>query len=144
MLDTLIQTSDEIHIKPTDFPGLQLTKPVILSLKGTGPMSVDGQQVCIKDDVDKFKKIGVVYNSNNFQAGFGTITLDSGTLTYASNAVGNDKKKLVLKGQSFVAKFTVDLPAIDPASGSPHPVKEVPNPNASFLLKASFMHIQMA
>jgi hypothetical protein len=148
MLDTVIQANDKIQFKITDFPGIILQKPVIITLKGTGPATVDGQMCCMDKDVPNFVEKAVPYTTANHPTpGTGDISIVDSSVTYTTNASDGEGQKFVLKGQQFTAWFTVVGPATNPGNpADPSHVAPGPIANAGtqFTIDESKIHIQMA
>ena len=116
-VDIAIHNGDEIKIGITDFPIIQLLKPVTIQMSGAGPIKVTGNKLCLEGDEKKSTLTGVSYNSGSYQQGLGTISIDASSLKLSSVAkAGSEVKPYILKGQSVRMLFTINVQAMDTAN----------------------------
>lgn len=148
MADIVIQSNDKIQFVRKDFREIQLQKAITLTLNGTGPITVDGQQVCQDADVETFKETNVAYFIGIYEGGTGTISVVQQLLTYTEHATGDGPKKYILH-KPFTAQFEVDVPAscIEKNTGTrlehTAPGFTIKNTAKKFTLKNNYLHIQM-
>jgi len=121
MDDSIIKTGDMLSIQlapPTVVP--QLQAPV--SLTGTAKVLINSQPACLRSDVEPAPmalRVPMPYTSPPFVTpgtGMLTLQLTPANFTKRTNT-GNGP--LVLKGMVFQAKFTVQVPAMQPTPAGP-------------------------
>ncbi|MFJ6054669.1 hypothetical protein [Streptomyces sp. NPDC092307] len=121
MSDYIIRTGDTVEIN-IGAPG-EVTIPAIvnpLPLSGTSSkFEVEDQSVCLQGDEEpEAIKVPVDYFSIQFpEPGNGTIelTLESNNTTSKTECEG---MSILIKGGQFRAKFTVEVPATNPAAST--------------------------
>ncbi len=126
MSDFLIKTGDFIQVQippPAIVPLLMAPVPLI----GTGmTVLVNSQPVCLQgDELPPTLKVPLVYTAPPFVTpGMGTlmVTLTPANLSLRTSCAG---KPALIKGATFVAQFSVTVPAMQPT-----PVGPVPDPLA--------------
>jgi hypothetical protein len=119
--DFIIVTGDMIQVTippPTIVP--QLTAPV--PLVGTGQnVLVGGKPVCLEgDELPASLKGPLPYTAPPFVTP-GTGTLEITLTPNNKTAQTENGKKILIKGATFTAKFTVQTPAQQPTPGGPVP-----------------------
>ncbi|MFO0615916.1 MAG: hypothetical protein U0414_25195 [Polyangiaceae bacterium] len=132
--DVIVVDGDKIQITidpPTLVP--DLVAPVALVANGFS--KINDKKVCIEgDELPPSLKVPLMYTSPPYVTpGMGTVTL---TLKSGNKSrVSKDKeKKMLLKGQTFDAKFEVKSPAQQPSPTGP-----VPDSNTSYSGTAQFI-----
>jgi hypothetical protein len=132
--DVIIVNADMIQITinpPTIVPPLMVPVPLV----ATGFTTVSDQKVCVEgDELPPSLKAPLPYTSPPYVipgTGKVSVTLKPANKTSASI---DDGKKMLLKGQTFDAKFQVQVPAQQPSPGGP-----VPDPSPSYSGTAVFI-----
>jgi hypothetical protein len=81
------------------------------TLRGTGGAKIAGAAVCVAGDEKRVVVTGCAYAAPPYAGGVGTLTIESlGGDQSAGNATSG-RKPLLLRGQQFIARFTVTTPA---------------------------------
>ncbi|MFO0606527.1 MAG: hypothetical protein U0324_25365 [Polyangiales bacterium] len=118
-------------LPPTLVPPLSAPVPLV----ATGFAMVDGKAVCVEgDELPPSLKAPLPYTSPPFVVpGMGrlSVTLQRDN---KSAAAADDGKAMLLVGQTFQAKFEVQVPAQQPTPGGP-----VPDPTPSYSGTARFV-----
>jgi hypothetical protein len=132
-LDYIILDTDEIQITidpPTIVPALMAPVP----LQASGFSTVNNMKVCVVgDELPPTLQAPLAYTSGAFSTpGMGTVSVTLAQANKTQSAKDQDKV-MILKGQTFQAKFTVSSPAIQPG---PSPV---PDPVATKTGTAQFI-----
>lgn len=116
-MDKIITSGDQVAFLPL-FKGIIVAvKPGII--KGSGKTKINGKNVCVKGDETKVKIEGCAYVKVPFLNGVGTLTIQELTSDQVAKNCTSTKKPMILKGSNFKAKFTVEIPAVNPSNGQP-------------------------
>ena len=115
----------------------QLMAPV--ALVATGFATIDGKAVCIEgDELPPSLKAPLQYMSPPFVTpGMGKLSVTLASANKSATAA-DDGKVMLLKGQTFQAKFEVQVPAQQPSPTGP-----VPDPTPSYTGTAQFITTNM-
>lgn len=119
--DFIVKTGDMVKITippPAIVPAIQAPVP----LKGSSTnVQVTGQFACLQgDELPQSLRGPLPYTAPPFVTpGTGTLTL---TLTPSNMTVeSSNGQKILIKGQTFTATFSVQSPAMQPTPGGPVP-----------------------
>jgi hypothetical protein len=122
MADFILMEGDKAIFLPNFGTAIVVVKPG--DLKGSGPGTINGKNMCVDGDEKNVSVPGCMYTAPPY------VIPGSGTLKIAALA-GNQKAKktrtggkpVLLKGSNFTAKFEVQSPAKQPppVPGSPIP-----------------------
>lgn len=84
-------------------------------LKASGRSTLEGKKICIDGDEKKLSIYGCIYVSAPYIApGIGTLKIRSLGIDQKAKKTYSGRKKVLLKGSIFIAKFQVQSPAIKP------------------------------
>jgi len=95
------------------------------TMRASGPASVTGKKACVEGDEKNVSVPGCIYLTGQYSIpGAGTLTIAAlgGDQKAIKTATGG--KKLILKGSTFTAKFTVNAPAQQPPPGPGPPIPD--------------------
>jgi Contractile injection system spike tip protein len=132
--DVVIVNGDQIQITinpPTIVPQLAAPVPLVAS----GFTTVNDNAVCVEgDELPPSIKSPLQYTSPPFVTpGMGTVSVTLQAANKTSATTDKDKK-ILLKGQTFQATFSVTVPAQQPSPGGP-----VPDPTPKYSGTAQFI-----
>lgn len=137
MRDLVVVDGDRLALPPL-FGNctVSVTNPIIRAHHGG--LFIKGKRVCVLKDADrKTLKLAATY----FQGAF--VTLGTGEVTLQVNSAAQRSyvqgEPLLLKGDTFTAVFTVQMPAMNPVNGTPDQTKEVTT-TGSFQPSQFFVH----
>jgi hypothetical protein len=123
--DFIIKTGDMIQITippPTIVPQLAAPVPMVGS---AATVLTSGMATCVSgDEVPPSVRGPLTYTAPPYLTpgtGILTIILLPTNLTVPTNTGG---KPIIIKGSTFMAKFTVAVPAVNPITGDPDPLAE--------------------
>ncbi|PZN82081.1 MAG: hypothetical protein DM484_07050 [Candidatus Methylumidiphilus alinenensis] len=121
MSNPILIDGDSVLFMPTF--GLATVMPQPGTLKGSGPGTYKGKNICVEGDEKNVSVPGCVYLTPTHPIpGTGTLKIDAlgGDQKAAKTKTGS--KAVLLKGGNFTAKFEVQSPAQQPnPSGPPMP-----------------------
>ncbi len=135
MSDLIVIDGDMALFNPSFGPAIVAVRPGTIS--GSGRAKVTGKTACVAGDESSVSVPGCTYLTGQYSIpGTGTLTISAlgGDQRAASNATGG--KKLLLKGSTFTAKFTVNAPAMQPPPG---PGSPIPDASPSYSGTGNFM-----
>jgi hypothetical protein len=104
-------------------------------LKGSGSMRVGGKVACVEGDEGSVRVEGCSYSAKPFVTpGVGTLTIKELAPDQLAASSSTRGGKLMAKGGSFIAEFSVTTPATQPSAAGP-----IPDPIAKYLGTGSFV-----
>lgn len=95
------------------------------TLTGSGPMKATGKKACIDGDESSVSVPGCMYMTPQYSIpGTGTLAISAlgGDQLAATSKTGSTK--LMVKGSTFTAKFSVQAPAMQPPPGAGSPIPD--------------------
>jgi hypothetical protein len=106
-------------------------------ITASGPARVTGKAACVAGDESSVSVPGCVYFAGQYSiAGTGTLTVASLAGDQQARTCSTGGKKLLLKGSSFTARFSVTMSAMQPPPGAGSPI---PDPTPSYSGSGSFI-----
>ena len=135
MSDLIVIDGDTALFNPSFGPAMVAVRPGTIS--GSGRAKVTGKTACVAGDESSVSVPGCTYFTGQYSIpGTGTLTISGlgGDQQAASSATGGTK--LLLKGSTFTAKFTVTVPAMQPPPG---PGSPIPDASPSYSGTGNFM-----
>jgi len=129
MSDLILIEGDKAMFLPTFGPAIVVVKPG--DLKASGPATVNGKKVCVDGDETKVSVPGCVYMTPQYSIpGTGTLKISALAGNQKAKKTKSGNKPVLLKGESFTAKFEVQSPAKQPPPGPGSPIPD-PTPQYS-------------
>ncbi|MBR8837429.1 MAG: hypothetical protein DSM106950_26320 [Stigonema ocellatum SAG 48.90 = DSM 106950] len=120
MLDFILTTGDQAIFNPTFGKAIVVVLPGILT--GTGKATVTSRTICVEGDERQVIVPGCPYTSPPFVTpGAGILTIQSLAANQKARRVKSGGKAVLLKGNTFKAKFQVMFPAMQPSIPVPIP-----------------------
>jgi len=117
MSDFILIDGDQATFKPSFGAATVAVRPG--PIKATGPARVTGKAACVAGDESSVSVAGCTYFTGQYSiAGSGTLTIASLAGDQKATTTSTGGAKLLLKGSSFTARFTVDVPAQQPPPGA--------------------------
>lgn len=133
-MDQILRTGDQAIFMPAFGQAVVVVAPGTLTGSGA-PVTVAGMTVCVDGDESSVTVPGCAYVSGNFVTpGTGTLLIDSLGADQLSKKTTVGGKAVMLKGTTFVAKFQVMSPAMQPNPPAP----PVPDPAPSYVGQGQF------
>ena len=106
-------------------------------IKASGPARVTGKPACVAGDESSVSVPGCSYVAGQYVIpGIGTLAIASLADNQKAKTTGTGDKKVLLKGGTFTARFSVMVPAMQPPPG---PGSPIPDPTASYSGSGSFV-----
>jgi hypothetical protein len=132
--DFVIKHGDMVKITippPVIVPAIQAPVPLVASSRN---VKVNEQFICLKDDeLPPVLRVPLVYTSPPFVTpGMGRLTLTllpSNLTILTENGI-----KILIKGQTFTATFSVQSPAMQPTPGGPVPDPVAVKPGTAYFI----------
>ncbi len=126
MADFILIDGDQAIFLPTFGQAIVAVRPG--NLKGSGPASLTGKNICVDGDEKSVEVSGCVYLTPVYSIpGTGTLKIASLAANQKATKTSTGGKAMLLKGGMFVATFEVQSPAqIPPPVGSPDGAPEYP------------------
>ncbi|NET44176.1 hypothetical protein [Okeania sp. SIO2B3] len=91
-------------------------------LKASGRSTLKGKKICVDGDEKKLSVCGCMYISPPYVIpGTGTLKIASLGIDQKARKTYSGRKKVLLKGSIFIAKFKVQSPAIKPPTAPGEP-----------------------
>jgi hypothetical protein len=107
------------------------------SITASGKARVSGKVACVVGDEKSVSVQGCMYSAGPYSIpGTGTLSIASLAGDQQAKTCQTGGKKLLLKGGSFTARFTVSVPAMQPPPG---PGSPIPDPTATYNGSGSFV-----
>ena len=129
MSDVIVIDGDKAMFNPNFGLAIVAARPG--TMQASGPARVTGKKACVEGDEANVSVPGCAYMMGQYSIpGTGTLTIAAlgGGQTAIKTATGG--KKLILKGSTFTARFTVNAPAQQPPPGAGSPIPD-PTPEYS-------------
>jgi len=123
MSDVIVVDGDKAMFNPTLGPATVVVRPGTIT--GSGPAKVTGKKACVEGDESSVTVPGCTYFTGQYSIpGTGTLAISAlgGDQKAAKGATGG--KKLILKGSTFTAKFSIAVPAQQPPPGPGSPIPD--------------------
>ena len=118
MPDFILIEGDKANFLPNFGAAIVVVKPG--DLKGSGPMTLKGKNVCVDGDEKKVSVPGCMYMAGPYSIpGTGTLKIASLAGNQKAKHTKSGGKEVLLKGGNFTAKFEVQNPAKQPAPPGP-------------------------
>jgi hypothetical protein len=115
MADYPVFDSDMVMFTPNF--GVAVVAVIPGNITGTGK-STSGNKICVEGDEASVEVAGCPYFTPQFiTPGTGTLKVGGLAPNQLSIKTTDSGKKIILKGNKFIAKFQVQSPAIDPTTG---------------------------
>ena len=129
MSDLILIEGDKAMFVPTFGPAIVVVKPG--DLKASGPATLNGKKVCVDGDETKVSVPGCVYMTPQYSIpGTGTLKISALAGNQKAKKTNSGNKPVLLKGESFAARFEVQNPAKQPPPGPGSPIPD-PTPQYS-------------
>lgn len=135
MLDNVLVEGDKAIFMPIF--GMAVVVVRSGDLKGSGPATIKGKKICVDGDEKQVKVQGCTYMTPQYSIpGVGTLEISALAGNQKAMKTSTGGKKVLLKGSSFTAKFSVQTPAQQPPPGPGSPI-----PDASSQYSGSGMFV---
>ncbi len=139
MSDVILIDGDMAVFKPNFGAATVVVRPG--SITASGKAKVSGKLACIVGDEKSVSVQGCTYMAGQYSIpGTGTLSIASLADDQKAKTCQSKGKKLLLKGGSFTARFTVSVPAMQPPPG---PGSPVPDPTAAYSGSGNFVAANM-
>jgi hypothetical protein len=133
--DVILIDSDLANFQPTFGAATVAVRPGPIT--ASGPARVTGKAACVAGDESSVSVAGCAYFAGQYSIpGTGTLTIASLAGDQQAQTCSTGGKKLLLKGSSFTARFSVTMPAMQPPPG---PGSPIPDPTPSYSGSGSFI-----
>lgn len=120
MSDLVILDGDLAMFLPAFGAAVVVVRPGPIT--GSGPATTTGHKLCLEGDEASVSVPGCTYVAPPYVVpGIGTLEIDQLAGDQLSQASVGAGSKLILKGATFTAKFTVASPAQQPQASGPVP-----------------------
>jgi hypothetical protein len=117
MTDFILIDGDEAKFLPTFGAAKVVVQPG--KLKGSGPATLSGKNICVSGDEKSVEVSGCSYVAPPYTVpGVGTLKIASLAGDQKAKKTRTGGKQVLLKGSKFTAKFEVQTPAQTPPSAS--------------------------
>jgi len=123
MSDVILIDGDQATFKPSFGAATVAVRPG--PIKASGPARVTGKPACVAGDESSVSVAGCTYFTGQYSIpGTGTLTVASLAADQKAKTSSTGGAKLLLKGSSFTARFTVVTPAQQPPPGPGSPIPD--------------------
>jgi hypothetical protein len=137
MSDVILIDGDLAMFQPSFGAATVVVQPG--RIKASGPAAVTGKPACVAGDESSVSVPGCMYIAGQYSIpGTGTLEIASLAGDQQAQTTSTGGKKLLLKGSSFTARFSVMAPAMQPPPG---PGSPIPDPTASYSGSGSFVAV---
>jgi hypothetical protein len=137
MSDVILIDGDLAMFQPSFGAATVVVQPG--HIKASGPAQVTGKPACVAGDESSVSVPGCTYIAGQYSIpGTGTLAIASLAGDQQAQTTGTGGKKLLLKGSSFTARFSVTAPAMQPPPG---PGSPIPDPTPSYSGSGSFVAV---
>jgi hypothetical protein len=127
MEDFILVDGDQVVFLPPF--GAATVVPQPGKLAGSGPLTLNGKNVCVDGDEGNVSVAGCMYMTPQYCIpGTGTLKIASLAGDQKAKKTNTGGKAVLLKGQKFTAKFEVQSPAQQPVPSS----SPVPDPTPQY------------
>jgi len=128
MEDLILIDGDTVNFLPSFGAATVIPQPG--TLEGSGPATLDGKKLCVDGDESKVEVAGCTYMTPQYCIpGTGTLKIDSLASDQKATKTQTGGKAVLLKGNTFTAKFEVQSPAQQPPPG---PGSPIPDPTTQY------------
>ncbi|MGC2776851.1 MAG: hypothetical protein WA418_14580 [Bradyrhizobium sp.] len=135
MSDVIVIDGDMANFQPSFGAAKVVVRPGRIT--ASGKARVAGKLACVVGDEKSVTVAGCPYSAGSYSIpGTGTLTIASLAANQQAKTCQTNSKKLLLKGGSFTARFTVSVPAMQPPPG---PGSPIPDPTATYSGSGSFV-----
>src|SRR4051794_24328147 len=94
-------------------------------ITASGPAQVTGNKACVAGDESSVSVPGCMYLAGQYSIpGTGTLTIASLGGDQQATTCSTGGKKLLLKGSTYTARFSVTVPAMQPPPGPGSPIPD--------------------
>ncbi len=123
MPDFILIDGDQVTFLPAFGPATVVVQPG--RLKGSGPSTLNGKNVCVDGDEKNVSVPGCTYMTPQYSIpGVGTLKIAAITPNHKAKKTQTGGKAVLLKGGTFTAKFEVQIPAQQPPPGPGSPIPD--------------------
>lgn len=120
MSDFILIDGDQVLFMPSF--GAATVVPQPGTLRGSGPATLGGKNLCVEGDEKNVAVQGCLYMTPQYCIpGTGTLKIDALAGNQKARKTKTGGKAALLKGGAFTAKFEVQSPAQQPTPGGPVP-----------------------
>ncbi len=135
MSDFILIDGDLAMFQPNFGAAIVVVQPG--HIKASGPARVTGKPACVAGDESSVSVQGCSYIAGQYSIpGTGTLEIASLASDQQAQTTSTGGKKLLLKGSSFTAKFSVVAPAMQPPPG---PGSPIPDPVTTYSGSGKFV-----
>jgi len=135
MSDVILIDGDVAMFLPSFGAAIVVVQPG--RIKASGPARVAGKPACVAGDESSVSVPGCSYIAGQYSIpGTGTLEIAALAGDQQAQTTGTGGKKLLLKGSTFTARFSVMAPAMQPPPG---PGSPIPDPTASYSGSGNFV-----
>ncbi len=123
MSDLILIDGDLANFQPSFGAATVAVRPGPIT--ASGPARVTGKAACVAGDESSVSVPGCVYFTGQYSIpGTGTLTIASLAGDQRAQTTSTGGTKLLLKGSSFTARFSVTAPAMQPPPGPGSPMPD--------------------
>ena len=135
MSDVIVIDGDMANFQPGFGTATVVVRPGPIT--ASGKARVSGKLACVAGDETSVSVAGCMYSAGPYSIpGTGTLSIASLAADQQAKTSQTGSKKLLLKGSSFTARFTVSVPAMQPPPG---PGSPIPDPTPTYSGSGSFV-----
>ena len=132
MSDFILKDGDKAIFFPTFGAAVVAVRPGVL--KGIGPATLNGKNICVEGDEKSVSVPGCSYITPLFSIpGTGTLKIFALAEDQTAQKTYTGDKLVMLKGSNFTAKFEVQSPAMQP------PPVLIPDPTPQYSGQGNFV-----
>ena len=136
MGDTVLIDGDQALFLPAFGAATVVVQPG--KLRASGPAKIGGAKACVSGDEASVSVPGCMYMTPVYPIpGTGTLTISALAGDQLASTSSTGGVKLMVKGSSFTAKFSVAAPAMQPAPPAP----PIPDPATEYSGSGSFVSL---
>ena len=137
MSDVILIDGDLAMFQPTFGAATVVVQPGRIT--ASGPAHVTGKPACVAGDESSVSVPGCTYIAGQYSIpGTGTLEIASLAGDQQAQTTSTGGKKLLLKGSTFTARFSVMAPAMQPPPG---PGSPIPDATPSYSGSGSFVAV---
>ncbi|GLH76296.1 hypothetical protein SSBR45G_12040 [Bradyrhizobium sp. SSBR45G] len=135
MSDVIVIDGDMASFQPGFGAATVVVRPGPIT--ASGKVRVTGKPACVAGDEGSVSVAGCMYTAGPYSIpGTGTLSIASLAGDQQAKTSQTGSKKLLLKGGSFTARFTVSVPAMQPPPG---PGSPIPDPTPTYSGSGNFI-----
>lgn len=133
MSDFILIDGDPVIFFPTFGVAIVVVQPG--AMRGSGPGTINGIKICVEGDEQNVSVPNCVYMTPQYSIpGMGTLKISSLAADQKAGKTRSGSKTVLLKGNTFTARFEVQSPAQQPAAAAP-----IPDPVPLYMGSGSFV-----